>query len=183
MSAQNLAGLHRDKLRIIALLVIGFMATMPFSYGQSDSLNRTDKFGKRYGNWEKREKGVLLWKATFYNGEPVGAFIHYHPNKKVKDSLYYHPNSPKVDAFSYYSNGKKKSEGVFINKIKDGKWLYYNNTEILIAEEHYKLGKKHGVFKLFAPKDGILLKEESWENDVRHGTYKEYFTTSGCSKF
>ena len=177
MPTKNIFNLQLNRLLIISLLFFGFMLMISFSYGQSDSLNRTDKFGKKYGNWVKYEKGVLLWKATFYNGEPVGAFIHYYPNKMVKDSMYYYSNSPKVNIVSYYSNGKKESEGMFINKVKDGKWLYYNNTGKLIAEDNFKLGKKHGIFKLFSPQDGVLLKEESWENNVLHGEYKEYYTT------
>jgi antitoxin component YwqK of YwqJK toxin-antitoxin module len=148
-----------------------------FAYGQSDTVNRTDSFGKKYGYWEKYEKGILLWKGYFYNGEPVGNFIHYYPNSKIKDKLYYYSNSPKVNAITYYSNGMKSSEGVFINKIKDGKWLYYNSSGKLISEQHYKLGKKHGVFKLFSSKDGILLQEETWENNQLHGEHKEYYTT------
>lgn len=146
-------------------------------YGQSDTLNRTDKFGKKYGAWEKYEKGKLLWKATFYNGEPVGEFIHFYPDKKIKDKLYYHPNSPKVTAETYHPNGKKASEGIFINKNKDGKWLYYNSSEKLVAEESYLSGKKQGVFKLYSPEDGTLLEEESWKNGILNGEHIEYFTT------
>ena len=151
---------------------------LPFIvYGQSDTLNRTDKFGKKYGAWEKYEDGKLLWKATFYNGEPIGEFIHFYPNKKIKDKLYYHPNSPKVTAITYHSNGEKASEGIFINKNKDGKWLYYNTSGKLIAEENYVLGKKHGVFKLFSSENGLLLQEESWQNNKLNGEHIEYFTS------
>jgi antitoxin component YwqK of YwqJK toxin-antitoxin module len=154
-----------------------FVFIIPFTYSQSDTVNRTDKFGKKYGYWEKRDNGKLLWKAYFYNGEPVGDFIHYYPNKKIKDKLYYYPNSPKVSAVSYYSNGVKSSEGIFINKIKDGKWLYYSNAGKLVSEENYKLGKKQGVFKLYSSENETLLQEETWENNQLHGEYKEYYTT------
>ena len=164
-------------LRIAGLLICNLFFIVSIVDAQSDTLNRTDKFGKKYGTWIKKENGNLLWKASFYNGEPVGAFIHYHPNKRVKDSLYYHPNSPKVDAVTFHSNGKKASEGVFINKMKEGKWLYYNNGGKIIAEDNYKNGKKHGVFKLYSSQDGTLLKEEPWSNNILHGEYKEYYTT------
>jgi antitoxin component YwqK of YwqJK toxin-antitoxin module len=164
-------------VRIAGLFVCNFIFLIFIADAQSDTLNRTDKFGKKYGTWIKQENGKLLWKATFYNGEPVGYFIHFHPNKRVKDSLYYHPNSPKVDAVTFHTNGKKASEGVFINKIKDGKWLYYNNDGKLIAEDNYKNGKKNGISKLYSSQDGTLLKEEPWENNVLHGEYKEYYTT------
>jgi antitoxin component YwqK of YwqJK toxin-antitoxin module/uncharacterized protein YlzI (FlbEa/FlbD family) len=154
-----------------------FVFITPLLYSQQDTLNRTDQFGKKYGHWEKYEKGKLLWKGKFYNGEPVGDFIYYYPNNKIKDKLYYYPNSPKVSAITYYSNGIKSSEGVFINKNKDGKWLYYNNAGKLISEDNYKLGKKQGICKLFSPENGILLQEETWENNQLHGQHKEYYTT------
>ena len=162
--------------KIISIGIAWTLFTCPL-HSQTDTLNRLDKFGKKYGQWEKVENGKLLWKATFYNDEPVGAFIFYHPNKRVKDSLYYHPNSPKVDAFSYYSNGAKMSQGLFINKIKDGEWLYYNASGKLVAEENYVLGKKQGVWKLFSAENGVLLQEETWDGGKLNGEYKEYYTT------
>jgi antitoxin component YwqK of YwqJK toxin-antitoxin module len=166
-----------NKTRTIIFAFVWIVMISPLLYGQSDTLNRTDKFGKKYGYWEKYESGKLLWKGFFYNGEPVGEFIYYHPNKKIKDKLYYYPNSPKVSATSYYSNGVKSSEGLFINKIKDGKWLYYSNGSKLVAEENYALGKKQGLFKLFSSEDGTLLQEEVWEKNILHGEHKEYYTT------
>jgi antitoxin component YwqK of YwqJK toxin-antitoxin module len=163
-------------LKIIGFVVV-YLGVVCSAYGQSDTLNRTDKFGKKYGRWEKYENGKLLWKADFYNGEPVGAFVHYYPNKKVKDSLYYHPNSPKVNAVTYHSNGAKASEGMFINKNKDGKWLYYNESGKLFAEEHYVSGMKQGVWKMFSTENGLLLQEETWDKNKRNGEYKEYYTT------
>lgn len=166
-----------NRLRYSSFIFIWIVFTSPYLYSQSDTVNRTDKFGKKYGYWEKREKGKLLWKGYFYNGEPVGDFIHYHPNNKIKDKLYYYPNSPKVTAITYYSNGIKSSEGIFIDKRKDGQWLYYNQSGKLVSEEHYKLGKKQGTFKLFSQENNVLLQEETWENDQLHGEHKEYYTT------
>ncbi|MCL2131999.1 MAG: hypothetical protein FWH36_06065 [Lentimicrobiaceae bacterium] len=146
------------------------------TYGQSDTLNRTDKFGKKYGSWEKYDGKTLLWKGRFYNGEPVGEFIYYHPNKQVERILNYYPNSPKVSCVSFYTNGAKSSEGIFINKEKDGKWLYYNTNGKMVAEENYDKGKKHGKFKLFS-KEGVLLEEETWNNNVKEGEFNTYYTT------
>ena len=147
------------------------------SYGQSDTLNRVDKFGKKYGSWEKYEGKNLLWKGRFYNNEPVGEFVYYHPNKQIERTLYYYPNSPKVSCVSFYTNGVKSSEGIFINKEKDGKWQYYNVDGKLIAEENYEKGKKHGKFKLFSGQDNILLEETTWNNNLKDGEFKAYYIT------
>ena len=155
-----------------------FMAfSIIYSYGQSDTLNRVDNFGKKYGSWEKYDGKTLLWKGRFYNGEPVGEFIYYHKNKQIERQLYYESNSPKVRSVSYHTNGKKSSEGIFINKEKDSKWLYYNNNGYLISEENYAKGKKQGKFKLFTGKDEILIEEETWNNNVLDGEYNTYYIT------
>ena len=159
-------------------LLLSFVFVLAWcSYGQSDTLNRVDKFGKKYGSWEKYDGKTLLWKARFYNGEPVGEFIYYHPNKQIERTLYYYLNSPKVSCISYYTNGVKSSEGIFINKEKDGKWLYYNANGMLIAEENYEKGKKQGKFKLFLGQDGILLEEATWNNNLKDGEFNTYYTT------
>jgi antitoxin component YwqK of YwqJK toxin-antitoxin module len=165
------------KILKISSFIIVLMFVSYSSYSQTDTINRTDKFGKKYGRWEKYEQGKLLWKAEFYNGEPVGAFVHYYPNRKVKDSLFYHPNSPKVNAVTYWSNGVKSSEGVFINKNKDGKWLYYNESGKLIAEENYVIGKKQGLWTMFSAETGLPLQEENWDNNKLNGEYVEYYIT------
>ena len=167
-----------NSLRKIQLVSFFTFAFILYAYGQSDTLNRVDKFGKKYGSWEKYEGKTLLWKGRFYNGEPVGEFIYYHPNKQIERKLYYYPNSPKVSCVSYYTNGEKSSEGIFINKEKDGKWVYYNTNGKLVAEENYTKGKKHGKFKLFSGQDGVLLEEETWNNNVKDGEFNAYYTTS-----
>jgi len=153
------------------------VATVFAAYGQSDTMNRVDKFGKKFGSWEKYDGKTLLWKGRFYNGEPVGEFVYYHKNKQIERKLNYFPNSPKVSCVSFHSNGVKSSEGIFINKQKDGKWLYYNDNGHLIAEENYDKGKKHGKFKLFTGKEAVLLEEETWNNNLKDGAYRAYYIT------
>lgn len=166
-----------NSLARIQFLLFFTVAVGLCSYGQSDTMNRVDKFGKKYGSWEKYEGKTLLWKARFYNGEPTGEFTYYHSNKQIERKLYYYPNSPKVSCVSYYSNGVKSSEGIFINKEKDGKWLYYNVSGKLIAEENYDKGKKQGKFKLFSGTESVLLEEETWNNNIRDGEYNAYYIT------
>ena len=161
----------------VQFILFFVLASLLCSYGQSDTLNRVDKFGKKYGSWEKYDGKTLLWKGRFYNGEPIGEFTYYHLNKQIERKLYYYPNSPKVSCVSYYTNGVKSSEGIFINKEKDGKWLYFNVNGILVAEENYNKGKKQGRFKLFSGTDGVLLEEETWNNNVKEGEFNAYYIT------
>ena len=119
------------------LLTLLFVGIICISYSQSDTLNRTDKFGKKYGYWKKYDtKNLLEYEGRFYNGEPIGEFIYYHPNGKIKNRSLFTANSPIVTTTMYHENGTKFAEGVFWNKNKDAKWLYYSSNGQLVAEEN-----------------------------------------------
>lgn len=159
----------------VVLILLSFSYSV---YSQSDTLNRVDKFGKKYGYWKKyQDNGKLLWEGRFYNGEPVGDMYRYYPNGKLESHSKYYPNSPKVETVTYHSNGKKASEGVFINKEKDGQWVYYSNKGILISKEQWKVGVLDGKSCIYSPTDGVLLEESTWQQGKLHGEFKTYYTT------
>ena len=151
-------------------ITICCIALAGIAYTQSDTLNRTDKFGKKYGYWKVYdEKKVLQYEGRFYNGEPVGKMIHYYPNGKVKSVSIHTPNSPKVTSTLYHENGVKSTEGIFINKQKDGEWMYYNTAGKLISEEHYVNCKRSGPFRIYSPKNGVILEEINWKDGKKEG--------------
>ena len=101
------------------LLILIFIGLQFFTFAQTDTLNRTDKFGKKYGYWKKYNKqNKLDYEGTFFNGEPVGKFIYYHDNGRIKNISYYTPNSPVVNTTMFHENGKKLAEGDFYNRKK-----------------------------------------------------------------
>jgi len=160
------------------LLILIFIGLQFFTFAQTDTLNRTDKFGKKYGYWKKYNKqNKLDYEGTFFNGEPVGKFIYYHDNGKIKNISYYTPNSPVVNTTMFHENGKKLAEGDFYNREKDGKWLIYSSTGKLVAEENFVKGKKNGVSKIYSPQDETLLEEVNWLDDKKNGVSINYFTT------
>ena len=155
---------------IISISIVGGIAA------QNDTLNRTDKHGKKYGYWKYYDKKTLVYEGRFYNGEPVGKLTRYYPNGQIQSVATYTINSPKVPTVLYHENGVMSAEGLFVNKLKEGKWLYYNNSGKLISEENYKAGKKDGVFRTYS-KDGIILEETNWINDKREGrSYSNYIS-------
>lgn len=158
---------------ILCYIILFFLSFA--SNAQNDTLNRTDKYGKKYGYWKQYKNGILLWEGQFYNDKPIGEIYHYFPNGKVSSYSKYYPNSPKVNAIIYHKNGQKASEGEYINKEKNGKWMYYNANGILICEENWKNGLKNGICKIFSSQDGILLEEKEWLMGKLHGIYKTYY--------
>ena len=140
------------------------------AFAQSDTLNRTDKHGKKYGYWKVYDdQKALVYEGRFYNGEPVGKMTHYYPNGKVKGVSVYTLNSPRVTTTLYHENGVKSAEGIYVNKKKDGLWKYYNTAGKLISEEHYVQCRKNGPFRLYSPKNGVILEEITWKDDKKEG--------------
>ncbi|NLE63683.1 MAG: toxin-antitoxin system YwqK family antitoxin [Bacteroidales bacterium] len=160
------------------LLTFLFVGIICLSFSQSDTLNRTDKFGKKYGYWKKYDKkNKLEYEGRFYNGEPIGEFLYYHPNGKIKNISFFTANSPIVTTTMFHENGTKYAEGVYWNKNKDGKWLYYNSNGKLVAEENYLKGKLNGLSKIYSSKDSVLLEQTNWLNGQKHGLYSNYYIT------
>jgi len=158
------------------LLIILWIGCSYLAFSQSDTLNRTDKFGKKYGYWKKYDtNNKLEYEGMFYNGEPIGTITYYHPNGKIKNISQFTVNSPIVNTSMYYENGSVLAEGVFYNKSKDGKWLYYNPSGKLVMEEYYIKGKKNNTSKIYSSK-GIILEETKWLDDKKNGISINYYT-------
>lgn len=167
-------------MKSIGTILVTFIFAFSMSamaQNASDTLNRTDKYGKKYGYWKQYKNGKLAWEGNFYNGEPVGTITHYYTNGKIESTSKYYPSSPRVDAVIYHSNGQKAAAGEYYDKKKNGKWVYYNNKGILISEEVWDKGLKNGISTLYSPTDGVLLEEIGWKAGKIHGIYKTYYTT------
>ena len=165
------------KMKNIALLVVVLLLSGNILHAQSDTLNRINAQGKKYGYWKKYEKNVLMYEGRFANDVPVGTFTYYHANGKVKSTSNFINGVHKVQTILYHANGKKASEGIFVSQQKDGKWFYYNNSEKLIKEENYQKGINQGVWKTYSSETGLLLVEENYDKGNLHGVQKKYFTT------
>lgn len=160
------------------LLILIWVSSCFLSFSQSDTLNRTDKFGKKYGYWKKyNNQKKLEYEGMFYNGEPIGEFTYYHPNGKPKNISFFATNTPIVTTTMFHENGSILAEGNFYNKEKDGKWVYYNLSKKIVMEENYNKGKKQGISKVYDQNGKILLEECNWSNNKKHGRYTSYYTT------
>jgi len=146
------------------LIIVCCISLAGFAHSQSDTLNRTDKFGKKYGYWKVYDDHkVLQYEGRF------GKMTHYYPSGKIMSVSVYTPNSPKVTCTMYHENGRVSAEGLFINKKKDGQWKYYNAAGKLISEENYVNCQKSGPFRIYSPANGVILEEINWKNDKKEG--------------
>lgn len=120
-------------------------------------------------------------------------------NKKIKvknDLVYYWFNSKEVS----------KNLGGYTGRVLNGKYIVLDMQKNMLAEGHFKKGLKHGTWKKWNEKGGIL-KHEEWKNgrrnglsltygnsghltkaakykkDLKHGWYIEYNHVYGIKKF
>lgn len=138
--------------------------------------NKVDEQGKKQGLWTKYKDGVKFYEGHFKDGYPVGEFSRYYPSGRLMlKSTYSEQGSRRLSEF-YYDERKSqlKAKGLFIDKKKEGAWLIYNESGILVSEEHYKNDTANGVWKLHNY-FGSLVKETPYSMGRINGLQKEYF--------
>ena len=120
--------------------------------GKIDENKKLDNFNNPFNKFDAQGKPDGLW-ITFFeeSNSPYNSYVD---------------NPYNIKNLGYYKNG-----------IKDGRWLYYSNGQIL-REENYKVGIKHGKFIEYWG-DGFaqyrrLRKIENYNNGELDGIYQEY---------
>jgi antitoxin component YwqK of YwqJK toxin-antitoxin module len=142
----------------------------------AQDINKTDANGKRTGAWigyyEKTNN--IKYEGTFKDGVEVGMFKFYadSPEKKVMATKEFKADG---SVYAVFYNGKKKmTEGVYINKKKEGVWkIYHINGTSVMTEEPYKNDKLHGVKKVYYI-SGALSEEIEYNNGVEDGKSIQY---------
>jgi len=169
--------------------------------------NQFDANKKRIGVWKKYYPNKnIRYQGQFKDGKEVGVFKYYD----ISDSRFpiiikeFNEENDSV-AVSFYSiSGKKQSEGIFINKKRVGKWVYYFDKDNTMSTEfytdgklngkvinyypngkpteitNYKMGVKEGLSQKFSSA-GILIEEVFYKNDKENGIAK-YFELNGNLK-
>ena len=163
--------------------------------------NVTDSQGRKQGKWVKKyERGTIRYEGTFVDDIPVGEFKYYYIDGKLKAVTVYSDSGDSATTKTYHKNGKPMAEGVYFQKKKTGKWLYYSDIDgALLSEEHYengllngqqttyypdlgkpaeiieyKQGKREGILHKFFP-DGSTMTEGTYVNDSLDGKFTLYY--------
>lgn len=165
------------KKYIILILIFQFLSISLFSQISRDTLNQTDKNGKKIGYWLKTDNGKKIYEGKFKEGIPFGTFKYYDSSgKKIKSIVIFSNNGKVSHTTIYHDNGNIMSKGKFVDKIKDSTWVYFADNGTKIGEEIYVKGKKHGNWKTYDYGTKNLLEEVGWKNDLKNGASKRYFT-------
>lgn len=166
----------------IALIFIFFSLNFVFA-----QINQVDAKGRKQGVWEKKYPNLntYQYKGQFKDDKPVGTFIYYSEENKLKAIIKHTPNSKRSEAVYYHDNGKVMSIGIFINQLKDSTWKNFGPSERISSIENYKAGKLHGKrIVYYIPQtleDKSLIKsiESNYVNGELDGLYQEFFDIGG----
>ncbi len=144
---------------------------------QTDS-NKLDDKGKKHGLW----KGVYAdtknpkYEGTFEHGKEVGTFTFFDNTKTkiVIATREFNPKDNSAYTIMYDHKKNKVSEGKVINKLSEGKWIYYHKAStVIMSTENYSKGKLEGLRSVFYA-SGKIAEETMYKNDVKDGVYKKY---------
>lgn len=141
----------------------------------SQNINQTNAQGLKEGIWQgKYKSNHLKYEGTYKNGKESGVFTFYADaaDKKVIATKDFKADGT---VHSIFYNGKKKmSEGVYVNKLKEGVWkVYHIDGQHIMAEESYKNDKLHGIKKGYYI-SGKLAEEIEYKNGIEDGISNQY---------
>ena len=161
---------------VLFFISLVYLSTIAFSQQMADTLNKTDKAGKKQGYWKKKDpKGVLKYEGYFVNDYPTGEFKYYYEDGKTKAISKFFEKGLRSFTVTYYPNGKLMSEGYYISTHKDSTWKYYNGFDVVIKEEFYRANQKNGEWKTYYD-DGSLTDKMTWKNGKREGIWEQNYS-------
>lgn len=103
----------------------------------------------------------------------IDTVSYYYPSGELSSEGVLRDGKPDGYWVTYHPNGAVKSEGNRVNFELQGTWIFNNDGGIITSSIEYKQGLKHGWTKTY--EQGLLVKEEHFENDVKQGTTFTYY--------
>lgn len=122
--------------------------------------------------------GKIRYRGYFVNGQPDGKVTHYYPDGKVKAEMNHRGET--VDAVLFSKNGDLTTAGAYVNKQKEGEWLYKKGSRV-IQKEYYKQNKPDGVSERYNAA-GQLIEKKSWKAGRLDGEWKIFYD-NGKTRF
>ncbi|CAL67185.1 toxin-antitoxin system YwqK family antitoxin [Christiangramia forsetii] len=135
--------------------------------------NEFDNDGKRDGHWKVNFEGTsnTKFEGNFEHGKETGTFKFY------KKGFYDHPTAimdfeqaqDSVHVTYYAQSGKSISEGMMLDKKREGKWVYYHQkSDSIMMIESYKNDKLNGLQKTYFT-NGKLAEKTNYVHSQKHG--------------
>lgn len=161
-------------------LMAAFLLSNQSAYSQeftNNSINDVDGEGRKQGDWKTFDvNGNLKFEGSFVDGIPVGTFLFYYPDGKIKARSEMYDNGRRSRTKTFHANGRMMAEGNYLDKKKDSTWQYYSDFDgVLLSTEFYANGEIDGTVLNYFP-GGAVAEEIPYINGVKDGIWKRYFT-------
>lgn len=172
--------------RVIVLLWMLVSASL-----MAQDVNQTDVQGRKHGKWVKTWPGSKMkqLEGQFEHGVPVGEFKSWYETGEFHALIRYSQNGKVQHVKSYHHNGYIKMKAKYLNEDRDSTWLYFDTRGRVLSKETYKNGKLNGEMEVYYTSEvtlpngmveyvpGIPSHRYQYRDGLRHGPYKELFTT------
>ena len=144
---------------------------------QDTTMNQLDGTGRKQGLWRVYdESGNLRYEGSFMNDMPVGEFLYYYPNGKLKAISQMIDGGRRSRTRIFHENGRLLAEGNYLDKEKDSTWNYYSDFDgVLISTEYYAGGELDSLLVNYYA-DGRPAEEIHYAHGKKNGTWIKYFT-------
>ena len=112
-----------------------------FSFTLSAQNKLIDQNGLKQGKWQDwYEDGSIKYSGTFKDGVEHGLWKFYYNTGELKATKEFFHEGRAAATHIYYKNGNIRASGLYVNKMKDSTWNYFNEDSVLILSEQYKEG-------------------------------------------
>ncbi|PWH81865.1 toxin-antitoxin system YwqK family antitoxin [Brumimicrobium oceani] len=168
-------------LRTTVISLTLMLSLSVFSFSQ---INQVDAQGRKQGEWAKTydDSDGLRYKGQFKNDKPVGKFIYYYPNNKIRSIITHDENSDRSEAYFYHPSSELIAHGIYRGKEKDSVWTHFLTSGHYSYTETYKNGVLHGeritYYGAEAVEDNrvkLVLRKSNYVNGKQQGDFVEYF--------
>jgi len=156
------------------IIIVSFLTLPLLSIAQTESRNQVDSKGEKTGYWlVLDEDGNKKYEGNFKNGHPIDSLKRYYPDGTIKAIMVYNQEGKDVLAEIFDEDGKLRAKGNYIDRKKNGKWLFYGTQENLMTEVEYLADQLNGLsIRFFA--NGDIMEKTSWAMDTLHGIRETY---------
>lgn len=155
-----------------------------FGFTSIAQINQVDSKGRKQGEWVKTydDSDALRYKGQFVDDKPVGKFVYYYPNNKVRSIIKHDENSNRSEAFFYHPGNEIIAHGIYRGEKKDSVWTHFLPTGHYSYTETYKNGLLNGERITYYgqeavedPRVKLILRKSNYVNGELSGDYIEYF--------
>ena len=163
--------MNKSILLLAGALTLGIVA--------ATAQNKVDKQGRKQGHWVRTDKdGSKIFEGDFVDGQETGTFTYFYSNGAVRMRNTFVEPGKRCNHEAYDEQGHLLAKGMYNQRNRDGKWLFYAADGRLVKEASYRMGVKEGQHVIYT-RNGDTAEVTNWQNNHRHGRWWKRIGTKG----